>query len=558
MGLHRTHHLSRRGGVYYFRKATPYEVRPRIGYRELKISLRTREPKCARQRCQKVTGIVDVLLEEVQRMPELSDEAVSALARSELEGQLAAICKGADSAAKEGPDEMKFQQIASEEHTNDLKRQLKFREFEKAIVEAAKFGAEKMGVTPEDLNQEQLHLICAAVARAWCERNRLYERLIQGDFAGAIPQDPLFKGIALPLSPKAAGDISIAKYHSLKSIIDRYIDTKSKTDWVAKTRADNKRALDRFANLIGPETSLKSITKDHARTYRDALLQLIATPYVVNKKENDSQQETISNTTARKYFGFIKSFFRWCVEEGWLDADPVGSLKVSKAKSAEVKRLPFSKDELSEFLNSPQFTGHCSAIHRAKPGKLLIKDGKYWIPLVALFTGMRLGEIVQLDTTDVRTDGDITYFDVNKLETDTSSLGKKLKTPAAVRKIPIHISLEKLGFLKYVEGNRKKGTLVRLFPEIGIGADGHPSHNFSKWFGRYLKSIGLKTKYLTFHSFRHNFADALDAVHATQAAKRTLMGHAEKHVEGQYGAGVGLETLAEVINTINYKVNLPD
>jgi hypothetical protein len=39
---------------------------------------------------------------------------------------------------------------------------------------------------------------------------------------------------------------------------------------------------------------------------------------------------------------------------------------------------------------------------RAEPGSLIIRDERFWLPLIAVFSGMRQEEICQLHVEDVR------------------------------------------------------------------------------------------------------------------------------------------------------------
>jgi integrase len=89
---------------------------------------------------------------------------------------------------------------------------------------------------------------------------------------------------------------------------------------------------------------------------------------------------------------------------------------------------------------------------------------------------MRLGEIIQLQKSDVKNENGIWYFDVNAAE------GKSLKTASSKRRVPIHCTLLDLGLVDHVKSGQRSG---RIFPEIKIGADGYHSHHFSKWWGRF-------------------------------------------------------------------------
>lgn len=171
------------------------------------------------------------------------------------------------------------------------------------------------------------------------------------------------------------------------------------------------------------------------------------------------------------------------------------------------------------------------------------------MPLVALYSRMRMGEIAQLLIADVRVENEVLFFDVNKDE------DKTLKTSTSRRRVPVHATLLMVGFGEYVASLRAKGA-KRLFPELKPGADGYYSANFSKWWGRYGRAIGFHTAKTVFHSFRHNFKDALYAADVSETAARQLMGHKDNSPHGGYGTGLPLQNLKEAIDRIDYKIDL--
>jgi integrase len=233
----------------------------------------------------------------------------------------------------------------------------------------------------------------------------------------------------------------------------------------------------------------------------------------------------------------------WSVNEGYIDRMPGAGVKVAgvgKTNPAE-RRNPYSVDQLKVIFGSPLFKGHRSERCRHEPGKMLIRDGKYWVPLIALYSGMRMGEIVQLLVSDIKQDGGVWYFDVNKGEEGE----KKLKTSSSKRRVPVHPALVQAGLLDHLVG--KKGN-ARIFSDIQRGKDGYYSHNFSKWWGRYSRHIGFQTKKTAFHSFRHNFKDALQSAEVPEYISRSLLGHADNSVHGQYGSGPSVTTLKQAID----------
>jgi integrase len=139
----------------------------------------------------------------------------------------------------------------------------------------------------------------------------------------------------------------------------------------------------------------------------------------------------LSPKTQEKYLTMFKQILIWACNEGLINKVPGVNIKVAGLKKIipGEQRDPYAPEQLVEIFKSPIYTGHQSKVRRHKPGSLLIRDGYYWVPLIALFSGMRLGEILQLMKSDVREENGIWYFDVNKGE------GKSLKTASSKRRV---------------------------------------------------------------------------------------------------------------------------
>jgi integrase len=260
---------------------------------------------------------------------------------------------------------------------------------------------------------------------------------------------------------------------------------------------------------------------------------------------------SLSVKTQDKYFTMFKQVVIWAVNEGYLDKVPGANVKVAGLKKLVPgeQRDPYSTDQLTKIIKSPLYTGHRSEACRHKPGPLRVRDGNFWVPLIALHSGMRLGEILQLLKSDVKEENGISYFDVSKGE------GKSLKTASSKRRVPIHRTLIDLGLLDYIQSGQPSG---RVFPEIKKGADGYHSHHFSKWWGRFAGHVGFKSPKTAFHSFRHNFLDALRAAETPEYINKALAGHADKSVHGQYGGGAVLSQLKSAIDKVSYDVSFSD
>jgi len=119
-----------------------------------------------------------------------------------------------------------------------------------------------------------------------------------------------------------------------------------------------------------------------------------------------------------------------------------------------------------------------------------------------------LGELAPLTIADVTAD-EVTGISTIKVTEDLEQ-GRRLKNAGSRRVVPIHPELVRIGFLRFVEEVRQGGgSKARIFPLLTPGPKGGLGEAWSKWFGRYIRGLGITNRASVFHSFRHSFKDAL-------------------------------------------------
>ncbi|PCJ61497.1 MAG: hypothetical protein COA65_00615 [Rhodospirillaceae bacterium] len=500
-------------------------------------------------------------MEAVDRMPGLGKNKVDAMIRSYFERLLSKTEEIVFLTPQDPSIDPEFEATLAEEDRQRLQAELAKGKFDKITLLEAQELAGTGANTPHNVSADKFRAICNGVLRARIEQRRIYVAMLRGAFDEVKSKDPLFDGVTSTGMPPLPGDEPEPKQLTLENVIDKFCAMKEVQDWTSKTADENRRILGWFREQIGPTKNINDINIEDVREFRDTLFKLPKhfTKTVAFEGMGLAEiaaakpaGEKLGASTLQKYFGCVRWFLSWCGDEYDIDTSKMLKLKIGHKINSFDAREPFSHDQLKRLFKSPQFTGHNSPSHRATPGSLLIKDGKFWIPLIGLYTGMRLGEIVQLLVTDVREEKDVLHFDVNKGEGDAK---KTLKTKSSVRRIPIHPDLIRMGFMDHVALQRQKNPKGRVFSEIKTGKNGDHSHNMSKYFGRYLKLVGVKTGKTTFHSFRHNFADALRNAEAEDSRIKALIGHAEKSTTGIYGVGVLLKVLAKDVERINYDLD---
>jgi len=567
MGNRGVVHLHRRGDSYYFRRGIPQDVTNRFQRKEIKVSLGRIQREEAQNVCRLAAVLFDRMVARVRFMDYPNKQEIEALIREDFTERLDKIREiVSDSFGGPGGPGLDLEgelgliaKALNQDRTRAV--QQAYTSFDK---ERAENLLKKNGLSFEALDPDAQEGACHGLIRSDIELHRIYKAMLEGRYDETEPKDPLL--VQLSASGGAAGqtDTEPATTHKLSDLIDKFIKLKSANDWGAKTQLDHKRVLNWFSETVGKDILIHKIDKESVIQFRDFLMDLPSNLAKSKKYEGKTLPEIIdlagddpklSPKTADKYLTMLKGFLNWCRDEEYIPEAPGKKVAVPYQADAKEARLPFSKDALKTLFNSPLYTGCKSIKRRSIPGDNIYKDSRYWIPLVALFTGMRLGEIIQVEVADIVKDEGVRYIDV----TDQSSSGateKTLKTSQSRRRVPIHPELVKLGFLKFVQQQRK-AKQTRLFSDMALGTGVDKTNVASKFFNLYFNKIGIKTPKTAFHSFRHNFKDALWHADIPDVYQDALMGHAEgKGAKFTYGSGLPLSKLAQEMKKIKYPLDL--
>jgi len=212
----------------------------------------------------------------------------------------------------------------------------------------------------------------------------------------------------------------------------------------------------------------------------------------------------------RIFFKWLKNNYREYVPENYFEGLSVDSNKVDKPRDG------FTNEELKKIFDTTNYLYNTVRYRRN-----LIKLPKFYIPLVGLFTGMRLEEICQLRVDDVYKDDKYDVIRV-KISKDT-----KLKNLQSERIIPVHPILRKLGFIEYCDYLRRKKK-DRVFLELKKDKDGY-GRNIGRFFNNYLKKIGVwEYQNKVFHSLRHTFITNLLQNGVREELVNGLDGHKQR------------------------------
>jgi integrase len=297
--------------------------------------------------------------------------------------------------------------------------------------------------------------------------------------------------------------------------------------------------------LMGGEKPIREITRQDCRLFQQQVLALPPNAFKRFPKMNlhkviehskRYKLPLMAPKTVNLHISCLNLLMEWACRERLLDVNPARGLWVEETKQLKDKRDPFNPAQLKAIFDNASMRDYHAR-----------GSARFWVPMLSLWTGARLNELCQLNVADVGVQDGIYFIKV------TEGDGKHVKTASANRIIPLHPELIGLGFADFFEV-RREHSQARLFAELKNGSRGKPSEPFSKWFARYLQAVKAKTQSTCFHSFRHNFRDALREAGIEREVVQALGGWKDKSggVEDNYGSGHSVQRLYDAICKIGY------
>lgn len=232
---------------------------------------------------------------------------------------------------------------------------------------------------------------------------------------------------------------------------------------------------------------------------------------------NKLSREGLSSKSVKNYYALIHGIFKLAVQWEYLDKNPADGIT-----------LPRSDAKESQWYNETQVTALMEALN-----KLDIKEQKYKVGiLLALFGGLRKGEICGLDVGDVDFEaGRVNIRQSRMVEvkngvyTDTPKSARSIRTVS----LPHSVMLEISRLIEYQEKERIEMQDVwqdsNALLKNEIGAPLYPQVLY-RWFKRFLKHNHLPD--ITLHSLRHTHVSMLIGSGETIDEVSTRVGHAQK------------------------------
>lgn len=319
---------------------------------------------------------------------------------------------------------------------------------------------------------------------------------------------------------------------------ERWVKANAK-DWLVQTKGQYEATHRLFVGFSN-DKPIRLVSSKDAAEFLDAVADLA--PHwgrgrhvkemsfeEVMEKYGD-HPEGLSNKTLNRYLSALINLWEWAKARGEVTGDnPFKGHHRKISRRTSKPYTHFDDDDLR-------------SLFKEKHAKRVLWE----IPLVALYSGMRLNEICSLQWRDVKQEDGVWYFDIIAS-----------KSEAGVRVVPVHSRLMWLLDRRGNDGNEY------IWPELKPGGpDGKRSWSFTSLFTTYRRAQGVtdidrsKRYRKAFHSFRKNATRCLELARVPQTEAAEIIGHEKAGITyAVYNPeGLTMKDRRRVVEKIKYPV----
>lgn len=352
--------------------------------------------------------------------------------------------------------------------------------------------------------------------------------------------DEIVSQILLEIAP--ARNKIVNDGNKISKVIRQYV-TEKESGWTYKTKLEVVSCHKLILDILG-DVEIKSINRQMVLDFRDKLMRLPANMYKIYPGKSVSELlakadfEPMSLNSVNKHLLRLNALLSYAVKEEIIPTNPAQGLMLTDKRRDDELRKAYSADDVKRILDNLPVDPE--------------RSERYWIPLIAMYSGLRLDEICQLYVDDVLMVDNIWCFSVN------DECDKKVKVESSKRIVPIHPVLLTSGFLSYVE-NVRIMKQPRLWMALSWRKEDGYSNGFGKWYRRFNRQYVTQDPKKVFHSFRHTVADCLKQAGVQEVIIEEILGHTHKSIStGRYGKRYQPKVLLDALMLVNYKTGMPN
>lgn len=293
-----------------------------------------------------------------------------------------------------------------------------------------------------------------------------------------------------------------------------------------------------FNRLHGP--SFRKSPKHRTMTIQEIGDQ---TDALVQAKKIPEEEIGLGIGTTNRHWGFLRQLTDWFARHQTIASLDYSAFIIADDRDPRTLRDTYSIEEGRQLFGLAPWSGSASISRRFAPGKTIVHDACYFVPLIAWYTGLRREEICGLELADIEQEDDIWHFNIR------DNTVRKLKTKTSNRLVPFADELVRLGLPDYVGSMRDAGETL-LFPELtaesGKGTLGDAFYKLH--WGKIASRLPFIERGQAMHSFRHTLTDELKANMVDQEVRADLVGHKiSSETGGRYSKATRLAHLRDAV-----------
>jgi integrase len=227
----------------------------------------------------------------------------------------------------------------------------------------------------------------------------------------------------------------------------------------------------------------------------------------------------------------LKTLFGWAVSNRKLPSNPATGITIKLGKPQRL-RGKGSTDEEAKALVSAALK-----VQRGGESECTFA-AKRWVPILAIYTGARVGELAQLRRQDVRQGAGHWVLEL------TPEAGT-IKTNEA-RKVALHPHLVELGFPEFVQA----APVGHLFLKVGPKGDVlGPLQGVKNRLSEFARTVIIDPNVAPLHGLRHRFKTVGMEAGVPTRVLDAIQGHAPRTAAEGYGE-VTIKTMAAAMERI--------
>ena len=357
------------------------------------------------------------------------------------------------------------------------------------------------------------------------------------------------------ISANSSNQKQVTTSPRISEVVEGFLSDRARGRGIRPATADGYRQFVQAFIVVVGDMRVGEVSYDHATEFRDRLFS-----YPKNRNKSKSyrdkteaelaamtipKDDCLNGHTINNHIGHLKVLFGWLESKRTIERNPFKGVAV--AYSAE-SYAEYSAGDLERIFSSPLWQSGSSYASRASTSA-----ATWWAPLLALYTGARPTEIVQMRLEDIQVVDDILMAAV----VDDEEKGQQVKSKAGLRSFPIHPRLLELGFSEYVEALRGTGA-TRVLQGIKP-APRLPGANLGKWWNERYRMENFpefKAQHKVFYSFRHTyFTKALHYADIKLEYVQQMCGHESSHMgaTASYDKGAGAARLFSEVSKVEFQ-----